>query len=655
MSLVWAQEEEISVEELRAAIQQSVEIKDADVDLLLGALETYEAEGDRSDIEALWASEDVALRFVSTMIYVTMLELEDLQQEAAHLLSYYPDNEPGILSGLIGHSPEGVDYLLQNYDAYNSDTLSLLLEALLQEPAGNQAEWLSLWESRREEYDALILDLQDPIIRRNLALKANFQALRTVTDDFANDLPALDLIGDTLSTMDDARDLAMRVERTEAVVRGDRHLFFSEYEQAVAEYRNALEEEPDDVYPRYLMGCALFELGQYEAASKAFGQVTVLNAEVVSAEYMSKLAARRSERPDESLLTAAWLLSDETNISERIGMMGANDPMIQRLLGDQMLGKSGIYQISDSELLELAAAEADRPEVLAGMVLLTSREGKWRRIIQWAGDYPDNTHLQKAVFSFSQREHRYGDHELVIEALEICRVIDPRNRYFLDVEVAWLGGRVEPLAADQFPEDWAEFQMDVGPISKEQLALIQQSNALHKYASVSGELKQCAFAAMDHLSMAYRALDSNRYQGPDFFKFRDLFDQFELSIELALLKKDFAYANELLVYMERVVTDMKSNTHSLIDLMAAEAFLGQTETLTAKSNRAQKILKQEDLDLEERRENSATRKALKLYLMDVVFEMIPLPSLRNAFAEVAADPEVYIGARANALENHENE
>ncbi|MGJ8641336.1 MAG: hypothetical protein ACSHYA_18245 [Opitutaceae bacterium] len=647
-------EEAVSEEALRAAIQQSVEIEDADVDRLLEALYAYGEAGDRSHFETLWTSEDAALRIVSMTAYLVMLELEDLGTEAEALMRAYSGNEAGIVSGLIGHSPEGVDYLLRNYDTYTSDELSMLLEAFLESSAESQAEWLTLWESRREDYDALVSGLQDPVVRRNLSLKANFRALSDVTEDFSEELPAIEMIGDVLSSMDDARELAMSEERSVAVIQGDRHFFFSEYEQAVVSYRLALDENPEDVYALYLMGCALFELGKYHVASKSFDQVKALNAEIVSAEFMSRLSVRRSEYSDESLLTAAWLLVDQTNISERIGMMGANDPILQRLLGDQMLGKSGIYQISDSELLELAAAEVNNPRLQAGLVLMTSRECKERRLNELSMTYSENLQLQKAVLSFSQVAQQSDGDGLVLEILRNCREVDPKNRYLLDVEVAWLGDGIEPLAEDHFPDDWPEYKTDVAPISEQQLALIRKSSGLNLYMSVSGELRQCGRLAMQHLSTAFRILDESRYKGSDFYKFRDLFDQLQLSAELALEKKEFGFAEELLGYMDRVVADMLEAASSLIEQMAAQAFSGLTADLRAKSNRAQKILKQDDLDREGRFENSPFRKAIALYMKDAAFELIPLPSLRNTYAKLILDSEVYIEARSKALGEVEN-
>lgn len=638
-------QEDMSSEEFRSAVQAAVGIDDAQVDQLLDAFYQYEEEGDRSSFEALWSSDDDALRFVSTTMFLVLLEPEDIFQTAEALRHQYPENEVGIVSGLIGHSPEGVDYLLLNYDSYYSDGLSILLEALLKEPADSQEEWMALWESQCENYEVLVLGLQDPVVRRNLTLQANFNALRDVTDEFTDELPGLDIIGDTLSSMNDARELAMSEGRSEAACSGDRHFYFSQYDQALVSYRLAVEEDSKDVYAMYLMGCALFELGHYQNAVRVFDEVAGMNPSIVSAEYLSNLAARRSENGEEPLMTAAWLLAEEADLSERLGLMGGNDPMIQRLLGDQMLGKAGIYKIADSELLELARENEENHELVVGLLLMTNREQKFERLEQWSQLYPRNTLLKKAVFSFSQVKYRFGPHDTILDALASCRKLDTKNRYLLDGEIAWLGSRAEPLAEELFPEDWPDFLRDVTPLSAKQVALIRESASFSEYRYLPSELRNSVVAAMKHWSVAFRTIEGNSYSGGVWSQYHALFEQLKLSVELALEGEDYVLAEELLTYMERVTADLSENAIILIEHMGAQAFQHSAAELRAKANKAQKILRQEDLNVDDRYEESEIRQSMDLYLKDVVFEMLPLPSLRNEFSEISHNPYKYIEMR----------
>ncbi len=246
--------------------------------------------------------------------------------------------------------------------------------------------------------------------------------------------------GPTLDTLFKAATVERKIDRSrlpysirhaDVVTRANRAVRAGKLADAIEEYGAALELAEKDTYSRFLLGCMLFETGQYPKAAEAFARVNALEKNSSASVMLERLSAQLAKDADRPLLETAVSLLHQARKEHRIRVgtaWASADPLIEQLSEESKHGV-GVFVV-DGELLSRGLGEEGAtPRQVAAVAYFMAHDLK--QVVDdlvALTDRPDaDQDLLRALYLLSQNRPGFT---LAQETLKKLQALDPKNGYY---------------------------------------------------------------------------------------------------------------------------------------------------------------------------------------------------------------------------------
>ncbi len=284
--------------------------------------------------------------------------------------------------------------------------------------------------------------------------------------------PLAEAVAEFTELTEAARD-ALRTT-SEASALGDRHFSKGNFKEAIDAYKKASQQNSNDAVSQFMIGCAEFELGRFDAAREAFLDTKHIVPSARSAVSLVGWCQSRINAPDKPILAeGVRLLEGESGF-----LFGPQekDPVIRAIFG-RMTAEMGPRQRDEEALRRYANKHPNDVRIQLGVTLTEPVVGHKRleNLRQLYQRFPDEPLMWAAWVQYLIAQERSP--ETSLQVLEKWTRAEPENAFpryqkiFLKYRRS-LANYLETMKAPPLPEEdtQALFALATLPIYESYLA-----------------------------------------------------------------------------------------------------------------------------------------------------------------------------------------